>query len=235
MGSFDQTALIQGISDILIVKWDSGRHCSTPFVVCFGHVVTTIDEREVKVYVNDTLITDVSFSVDEYGYLHPMRPSQQLLSRLSLRYGKNVIKFSLGELNWLGAEIYLYSEHDKILVSDMDGTLTKDDIGGFYNNFHGSDYLHDGYYELLEAANKNGYKIVWLTMRSLPLYKFSKDYIRKHTKMHGALLTEPEELLPALKKELMKQTGNIKTNMMLEIKNLFPTYCTPFAGGLGNR
>ena len=42
-------------------------------------------------------------------------------------------------------------------------------------------------------------------------------------------------MLPALKKELLKQTGNIKTNMMLEIRNLFPKYCMPFAGGLGNR
>lgn len=85
-----------------------------------------------------------------------------------------MIKFELDNAMAIEAEIYLYSEHDKLLVSDMDGTLTKDDIGGFYSNFQDSDYLHDGYYELIEAATRNGYKIVWLTMRSLPLYKFSK-------------------------------------------------------------
>lgn len=56
----------------------------------------------------------------------------------------------------------------------MDGTLTKDDIGGLYSNYYDKNYLHDGYHDLIETAYKNGYKIVWLTMRSLPLYKFSK-------------------------------------------------------------
>lgn len=31
----------------------------------------------------------------------------------------------------------------------MDGTLTKDDLGGLYNNYHGQNYLHEGYYELI--------------------------------------------------------------------------------------
>lgn len=73
----------------------------------------------------------------------------------------------------------------------MDGTLTKNDIGGLYSNLYNEHYLHDGYHELIETAYKNGYKIVWLTMRSLPLYKFSKEYIRKHTAVEGVLLTEP--------------------------------------------
>lgn len=31
----------------------------------------------------------------------------------------------------------------------MDGTLTKDDIGGLFSNFQDEDYLHEGYYDLL--------------------------------------------------------------------------------------
>lgn len=71
----------------------------------------------------------------------------------------------------------------------MDGTLTKDDIGGLYNNLYDQHYLHDGYDSLINTADQNGYKIVWLTMRSLPLYKLSKKYIRNHTKVNGVLLT----------------------------------------------
>lgn len=37
-------------------------------------------------------------------------------------------------------------------------------------------------------------------MRPLPLYNMSKTYIQKHVNIDGALLTEPEELLPAIKK-----------------------------------
>jgi phosphatidate phosphatase PAH1 len=33
----------------------------------------------------------------------------------------------------------------------------------------------------------------------------------------------------------MKQTGSIKTNMMMMIRSLFPSNREPFCGGLGNR
>lgn len=73
----------------------------------------------------------------------------------------------------------------------MDGTLTKSDACGIYSNYKNVNYLHDGYHDLIGGAYKNGYKIVWLTMRSLPLYRFSKDYVRQHSQMHGALIMEP--------------------------------------------
>ena len=72
-------------------------------------------------------------------------------------------------------------------------------------------------------------------MRSLPLYEFSKKYIDKHVGISGALITEPEQFLPAIKKEILKKTGNIKANLMKEIKKLFPEKAQPFIGGLGNR
>lgn len=36
---------------------------------------------------------------------------------------------------------------------------------------------------------QNQYRIVWLTMRSMSIYRNSKDYIFKHTKTDGVLLT----------------------------------------------
>jgi len=74
------------------------------------------------------------------------------------------------------------------VVSDVDGTLTRSDISGLVNNVFGDDYLHDGYSELIQKAHEHGFKIVWLTMRSLPLYQFSKKYINKHTGAEGALI-----------------------------------------------
>jgi phosphatidate phosphatase PAH1 len=41
------------------------------------------------------------------------------------------------------------------------------------------DYLHPGYSDLAKKIDKNGYKMVWLTMRSLPLYEYSKNYLRE--------------------------------------------------------
>ena len=37
-------------------------------------------------------------------------------------------------------------------------------------------------------------------MRSLPLYKMTKRYVKSETKIDGILFTEPEEFFPAVKK-----------------------------------
>jgi len=75
------------------------------------------------------------------------------------------------------SEVHLFTDNDKILISDVDGTLTKSDVGGLISNAVDKDFLHDGYAELIKKIADNGYKIVWITMRSLPMYEFSKKYI----------------------------------------------------------
>lgn len=77
-------------------------------------------------------------------------------------------------------------------MSDVDGTVTKNDIGGHLNNFIDRDYLHEGYADLASLINKNGYKIVWLTMRALPLYNYSKNYLRLTVGVDGPIMMEPE-------------------------------------------
>lgn len=82
-------------------------------------------------------IENVKFTLDQYGYIHPMRPKQDIISKFKLKPGNNLIRFELDFSHSISCQIYLFSEHEKILVSDMDGTLTKDDVGGLYNNFNG--------------------------------------------------------------------------------------------------
>lgn len=119
--------------------------------------------------INGTLIPDVTFSVDQKGYIHPQKLTDKQIRKMNLTFGKNVISYGFAEA-FLKAEIYLFSDNDKLIVSDVDGTVTKNDLGGHFHNFCGNDYLHEGYAELCKKIDKNGYKIVWLTMRAMPLY-----------------------------------------------------------------
>ena len=66
--------------------------------------------------------------------------------------------------------------------------MTKTDLRGIYHNCKGSHYLHDGYEILMRELSLNGYNIIWITMRSIALYQFSKEYIRKHVGISGGLL-----------------------------------------------
>ena len=93
LGSFEETALIPGISDILVVKWKNGNYLSTPFLVCFGSKTLLHKGKKANVFVNKTLIGDAQFTVDKHGYLHPMKPSAEELKKLCLRRGKNEIIF----------------------------------------------------------------------------------------------------------------------------------------------
>ena len=61
-----------------------------------------------------------------------------------MKYGKNKIKFEVADTK-MEAEIYLFKESDKLLVSDFDGTATKSDVRGLIHNFKEKDYLHDSY------------------------------------------------------------------------------------------
>ena len=49
--------------------------------------------------------------------------------------------------------MYLYADNDKLVVSDVDGTVTKSDIGGHINNFLEKDYLPEGYAKLAQKID----------------------------------------------------------------------------------
>lgn len=59
--------------------------------------------------------------------------------------------------------------------------MTKSDFYGMVNNLMSRQHVHNGYVEFIKNATINGYKIVWLTMRSVGMYSLSKSYIKMHT------------------------------------------------------
>ncbi len=78
-----------------------------------------------------------------------MYPSDSQISKMGLKSGKNSIIYELDNNYKLHSEIHLFTYKDKILISDLDGTLTRNDIGGLIHNVLGMDYLHDGYAEMI--------------------------------------------------------------------------------------
>ena len=95
VGSYEETALLPGISDVVVVKWEDGTFHSSPFLICFGSHTLLNQGKKCTLYINEALASGVEFKVDKFGYLHPMQPDSAFLARLPLRYGKNLIKFQL--------------------------------------------------------------------------------------------------------------------------------------------
>ena len=102
---------------------------------------------------------------------------------LNLKNGKNEISFVVssklqGETT-LTTEIYLWNYDDKIIISDLDGTITKSDVLGQVFPMFGKDWSHKGVVKLYNNLYKNGYKILYLTARALCQSDQTKNYLNK--------------------------------------------------------
>ncbi len=102
---------------------------------------------------------------------------------LNLNSGKNEISFVVtnkyrGESK-LTTEIYLWNYNDKIIISDLDGTITKSDVLGQVFPIFGKDWSHKGVVKLYNHLVNNGYKILYLTARALCQSDQTKSYLSK--------------------------------------------------------
>jgi len=63
--------------------------------------------------------------------------------------------------------IYLWRYDDRIVVSDIDGTITKSDVLGHVLPMIGNDWAQSGVAQLFTQIQGNGYKMLYLSSRSI--------------------------------------------------------------------
>ena len=56
LSSYEETALISGISDVIIVKWPDKQHRSTPFIICFGPISELARQMPVTLKINGRIV-----------------------------------------------------------------------------------------------------------------------------------------------------------------------------------
>lgn len=58
-----------------------------------------------------------------------LKPTQHILKKMKLKYGKNrvvyMVQGTMKEQIWAEADIFLIKSNTKLVVSDIDGTITK--------------------------------------------------------------------------------------------------------------
>lgn len=139
------------------------------------------------------------------------------------------------------AAIYLWKSTDRIVVSDIDGTVTKSDVVGHISNVFYIDYTHKGIHNLYHQIEKNGYKFVYLSSRGISQSSMTKTYINWTKKdgrnlPYGPILLNPSSLISALLREVWtKNPEEFKIDCLSGIANLFPNYWDPFYAGFGNK
>lgn len=119
--------------------------------------------------------------VAKTAYKKTHTPTQEQLESLNLKQGINSISFkvvsSLQGTSRVEGKIYLWDYTTKIVISDVDGTITKSDVLGHVLPEFGHDWSHPGIANLFTEINGNGYQMLYLTARAIGQSGSTRDYI----------------------------------------------------------
>merc|ERR1719361_2854735 len=166
---------------------------------------------------------------------------------LNLQQGANEIQFSVTTA-YQGTtkcycHVYLWNYTDKIVISDIDGTITKSDVLGHVFPMIGRDWAQSGVASLFTKIVNNGYHIVYLSARAIGQASITKEYLAsvKQGEVNlpdGPIFLNPTSLVNAFHREVIeKKPEAFKIACLRDIRSLFPeaTNPNPFYAGYGNR
>ncbi|XP_056289994.1 phosphatidate phosphatase LPIN2-like isoform X2 [Pseudoliparis swirei] len=180
-----------------------------------------------------------------HSYKKSLRLSSDQIASLKLREGPNDVTFSTttqyqGTCRCQGT-IYLWSWDDKVVVSDIDGTITKSDVFGQILPQLGKDWTHQGIAKLYHSVHENGYKFLYCSARAIGMADMTREYLhwvndRGTLLPRGPLLLSPSSLFSAFHREVIeKKPEKFKIQCLTDIKNLFLPDTHPFYAAFGNR
>lgn len=141
---------------------------------------------------------------------------------LNLKSGANTITFSLSTSGVIActARIFVWDSTDLVVVSDIDGTITKyvlcqdfasmfdlhfvrsDGLGHVFALI-GRDWTHIGVAKLYTDITRNGYKIMYLTSRAIGQADATRDYLKgikqnDYQLPEGPVIMSPDRLMASL-------------------------------------
>nr|QYV43132.1 lipid metabolism-related protein [Colaphellus bowringi] len=174
-----------------------------------------------------------------------LRLSSKQIALLNLRDGMNTVEFSVTTAyqgtTRCQCHLYKWKWDDKIVISDIDGTITKSDVLGHILPIVGKDWAQTGVAQLFNKIKDNGYKLLYLSARAIGQARITRDYLKSIrqgdlTMPDGPILLNPTSLITAFHREVIeKKPEQFKISCMSDIKALFPPDSNPFYAGYGNR
>ena len=136
---------------------------------------------------------------------------------------------------------YLWDWDAKVVVSDVDGTITKSDVLGHLAPVVGRDWNHAGVAQLYNNIRDNGYQVMFLSSRAISQSKTTRRYLEELTQdgetlTQGPVMLAPDSLSTALYREVVvRRPQEFKMRCLRTIRDLFPEEWNPFYAGFGNR
>uniref|UniRef100_A0A674N072 phosphatidate phosphatase n=1 Tax=Takifugu rubripes TaxID=31033 RepID=A0A674N072_TAKRU len=189
--------------------------------------------------------TDLVLGSGGVSYKKTLRLTSEQLMSLQLQDGPNDVIFSVttqyqGTCRCQGT-IYLWNWDDKIIISDIDGTITRSDTLGHILPTLGKDWTHQGIAQLYHKVSQNGYKFLYCSARAIGMADMTRGYLhwvneRGTMLPMGPVLLSPSSLFSALHREVIERKPEIfKVECLNDIRTLFSPNQQPFYAAFGNR
>ncbi|XP_041419485.1 phosphatidate phosphatase LPIN1 isoform X2 [Xenopus laevis] len=203
------------------------------------------DPRGAKQSIGSLQSNQTPISSCGITYKKTLRLTSDQLKSLKLKNGPNDVVFSVttqyqGTCRCEGT-IYLWDWDDKIIISDIDGTITRSDTLGHILPTLGKDWTHQGIAKLYHKVSQNGYKFLYCSARAIGMADMTRGYLhwvneRGTVLPQGPVLLSPSSLFSALHREVIeKKPEKFKIECLTDIKTLFQPNEEPFYAAFGNR
>jgi phosphatidate phosphatase LPIN len=216
-------------------------------------------EQETTTFTTTTTTTSVGWSPDHVHpgqeqtesfpgprkvYAKTLRLTSDQLKSLGLKKGVNTVSFSVTSAYQgtatCAAKIFYWDHDIQVVISDIDGTITKSDTLGHVFTMIGKDWTHNGVAKLYTDIANNGYHFLYLTSRAIGQADYTRDYLKKVIQdkfqlPDGPVIMSPDRLFTSLHREvIMRKPEVFKMACLKDIQRLFGER-DPFYAGFGNR
>ncbi|KAL2258327.1 hypothetical protein VTK26DRAFT_8396 [Humicola hyalothermophila] len=174
------------------------------------------------------------------NYAKTLRLTSDQLKALNLKPGENSMSFTVNRAT-CQAYMYLWKHETPVVISDIDGTITKSDALGHVLNMLGRDWTHAGVAKLYSDIVANGYNIMYLTSRSVGQADSTRAYLAGvvqggYRLPRGPTILSPDRTMAALRREIYLRKPHIfKMSTLRDIRSLYGPDRSPFYAGFGNR
>ncbi|XP_069165204.1 phosphatidate phosphatase LPIN3 isoform X2 [Procambarus clarkii] len=191
-----------------------------------------LDDGKDRLFIGERFKKSLRLSSDQIAKLNLVEGSNEALFSVTTAYqGTTRCK----------CHIFLWNYDDKIVVSDIDGTITKSDVLGHLLPILGKDWAQSGVAQLFTKIKNNGYHFLYLSARAIGQARITRDYLRSIKQgdlslPDGPLLLNPTSLIQAFHREVIeKKPEEFKKSCLRDIKALYPVDRNPFYSGYGNK
>lgn len=187
---------------------------------------------------------ELSFERSNEKFKKSLRLTSEQIEALNLKSGVNEVTFSVTTA-YQGTSrckcyLFKWKHNDKVVISDIDGTITKSDVLGHILPMVGKDWAQIGVAQLFSKIEENGYKLLYLSARAIGQSRATREYLNSirqgDVKLpDGPLFLNPTSLISAFHREVIeKKPEAFKIACLSDIRDLFPEK-NPFYAGYGNR